>query len=182
MAESDSYTPIVIYKSETASAVPAASKLRVGELAVNISDGKIYTKATDESIVELSGGNLHTHTSSDVTDLTTTVNNLLTTALRPTVTSIGLSSFTMPAAYESNILTIQNACTITVDTNANVSIPVGFIVHIYQAGSGVVTVAAAGGVTITSAETLKTRKTGATLTLIKIGTDSWFLIGDMELS
>jgi len=36
------YTPIILFNSTTASAVPTTSNLAVGELALNIPDGKLY--------------------------------------------------------------------------------------------------------------------------------------------
>jgi len=47
-------TTIQLKRSTTASAQPAANDLVVGELAVNTADGKLYTKHTDNSIVDLS--------------------------------------------------------------------------------------------------------------------------------
>ena len=38
------YTPIQLYYSTTASAVPLAGNLVNGELAINITDGKLYYK------------------------------------------------------------------------------------------------------------------------------------------
>ena len=46
---------ILTKKSSTASVVPTAADLDVGELAVNTADGKLYTKHTDDSIVEVVG-------------------------------------------------------------------------------------------------------------------------------
>ena len=42
-------------RSETALSVPAANSLAVGELAMNVTDGKFYTKKTDNSVVEVGG-------------------------------------------------------------------------------------------------------------------------------
>jgi len=42
-------------RSETALAVPAANSLAIGELAMNVTDGKFYTKKTDNSVVEVGG-------------------------------------------------------------------------------------------------------------------------------
>jgi hypothetical protein len=41
MAQSG-YTPIILYKSGTASAVPTTGNLALGELAINYTDGKLY--------------------------------------------------------------------------------------------------------------------------------------------
>jgi hypothetical protein len=46
---------ILTKKSSTAGAQPTAADLDVGELAVNTSDGKLFTKHTDDSIVEVVG-------------------------------------------------------------------------------------------------------------------------------
>ena len=42
-------------RSETALAVPSASSLSTGELAMNVTDGKFYTKNTGGSVVEVGG-------------------------------------------------------------------------------------------------------------------------------
>jgi hypothetical protein len=42
-------------RSSVASSIPAPVSLEVGELAINIPDGKLYTKATDGTIKELGG-------------------------------------------------------------------------------------------------------------------------------
>jgi hypothetical protein len=40
-------------RSETATAVPSAGDLDVGEIAINSADQKIYTKKSDGSVVEV---------------------------------------------------------------------------------------------------------------------------------
>ena len=50
------YTPISLYYSTTASAVPIAGNLVNGELAINITDGKIYYK-DNAGVVQLFGSN-----------------------------------------------------------------------------------------------------------------------------
>ena len=42
-------------RSETALSVPSAGSLATGELAMNITDGKFYTKNTGGSVVEVGG-------------------------------------------------------------------------------------------------------------------------------
>jgi hypothetical protein len=49
------FTPIVLYHSTTPSNVPSAANLRVGELAVNIADRKIFTKDASGNVVEIVG-------------------------------------------------------------------------------------------------------------------------------
>ena len=48
-------TVIQIKRSEVAQAVPSAGSLATGELAMNITDGKFYTKNTGGSVVEVGG-------------------------------------------------------------------------------------------------------------------------------
>lgn len=42
-------------RSETALSVPSASDLEIGEIAINISDQKIYTKSSGGSVIQLGG-------------------------------------------------------------------------------------------------------------------------------
>jgi len=44
------YTPIQLYYSTTAAAVPTTGNLANGELAINITDGKMYYKDTTPTI------------------------------------------------------------------------------------------------------------------------------------
>ena len=52
------YTPIQLYRSTTASAVPLAANLAAGELALNIVDGKLYYN--DSGTVKLLASNAAT--------------------------------------------------------------------------------------------------------------------------
>ena len=70
--------------------------------------------------------------------------------------------------------------TVTVPTNASVAFPIGTEITIMQYSDGVTTIAAASGVTIVSkdnARIIANRYTGATL--VKRGTNEWYLIGNI---
>ena len=62
-------------RSETALAVPSSGSLATGELAMNVADGKFYTKKTDNSVVEIGGAgsvtlqNVMTNGATTTTDL-----------------------------------------------------------------------------------------------------------------
>ena len=62
-------------RSETALSVPTAGSLATGELAMNVADGKFYTKKTDNSVVEIGGAgsvtlqNVMTNGATTTTDL-----------------------------------------------------------------------------------------------------------------
>ena len=59
-------------KSSTASEVPLASDLEIAEIAVNTADGKLFTKHTDNSVVEIGGGGGGATALDDLTDVDTT--------------------------------------------------------------------------------------------------------------
>ena len=54
MAQSG-YTPIAIYSSSTATNVPLAANLVIGELAINVVDGKLYYKNSSGVVTLLAG-------------------------------------------------------------------------------------------------------------------------------
>ena len=62
-------------RSETLLSVPSAGSLATGELAMNVADGKFYTKKTDNSVVEIGGAgsvtlqNVMTNGATTTTDL-----------------------------------------------------------------------------------------------------------------
>ena len=64
-------------RSETALAVPAANALATGELAMNVADGKFYTKKTDNSVVEVGGAGSVTLQNVMTNGATTTTNLVL---------------------------------------------------------------------------------------------------------
>ena len=50
-------TVVQLKRSETTGAIPAVGDIAVGELAVNLADGTLYSKKTDGSIIEVGGYN-----------------------------------------------------------------------------------------------------------------------------
>lgn len=50
------FTPIITYNTATASAAPSAGNLTQGELAVNVTDKKLYTKNSGGSVVQVGSG------------------------------------------------------------------------------------------------------------------------------
>lgn len=92
------------------------------------------------------------------------------------------ASYTLVLADASKIveMNVGSPNTVTVPTNASVAFPIGTEITIMQYGGGVTTIASAGGVTINSkdnARIIANRYTGATL--VKRGTDEWYLIGNI---
>jgi hypothetical protein len=86
------------------------------------------------------------------------------------------------AAGGNPLVTASNASaqTYTVPTNASVAFPVGTQIDLLQLGAGKVTLAAAGGVTITSqSSNLSIAAQYVAVSLIKTATNTWTLIGNL---
>ena len=66
-------TVILPKRSETALAIPSAGSLEAGELAMNITDGKFYTKTSGGTVKEIGGAGAVTL--QDVTTSGATTNN-----------------------------------------------------------------------------------------------------------
>ena len=93
------------------------------------------------------------------------------------------TTYTLVASDAGDLVTLTNAAaiTLTVPLNSSVAFANGTQVTIAQTGAGEVTVAGAVGVTINSADgDLKLRTQWSAATLIKTGTNSWILIGDIK--
>jgi len=80
---------------------------------------------------------------------------------------------------EMNVATANN---LTVPLNSSVAFPIGTKIDIAQYGAGQTTVVATSGVTVRSAGgALKLAVQYSGATLVKIGTDEWYLFGDITV-
>lgn len=95
------------------------------------------------------------------------------------------TTYTTVLADNGKLVTLSNASpiTLTVPLNSSVAYATGAIINVQQIGAGQVTIQGASGVTITStgatATTPKTRAQYSAASIIKTGTDSWTVIGDI---
>ena len=182
MAESSSYTPIQTYRSTTAGNVPSVNDLAEGELAVNLADQLIYSKLGNDIIVIGFGGDFTIGGDDWESWLEEYVDNRISQYFRPGVQTEAGTSRTIAATDETDLIvfTSDSAISVTIPTDDTV-IPIGFIVHLHQAGAGAITVAGAtGAVTVTSSRSLVTGGTGAAFSLFKIGINNWVVVGDQE--
>ena len=183
MAESSDYTVISFLVSHTAGTLPTTNDIEVpGEIALNTADRKIWSRGDNDNIVEMSGGNDHTHESADITDLTNIINEYVLTANRPTVTTTDVTSYTLTASDETSIIrfTAGTAVSVTVPQDSSLDLPIGYICHLHQTGAGTVTVAGEGSATINSSRSLVTGGQYAALSLFKLAANTWTLVGDQE--
>ena len=85
----------------------------------------------------------------------------------------------------NKLITASNAAaqTYTIPLNSSVAFPIGSIINIIQIGAGQVTIQGASGVTVAStgavATAPKLRVQYSAASLIKVGTDSWYVVGDL---
>jgi hypothetical protein len=92
------------------------------------------------------------------------------------------TSYTLVLAdAENKVVELSNtsAITVTVPLNSSVAFPIGSQVQLLQTNTGQVTVAGAGGVTVNANPGLKLRGQWSFATLVKRGTDTWVLVGDV---
>jgi hypothetical protein len=91
-------------------------------------------------------------------------------------------SYTLVLADKNKIveMNVGSANNLTVPLNSSVAYPVGTQINILQTGAGQTTVVATGGVTINGTPGLKLRTQWSYATLIKRGTDTWVLVGDLS--
>jgi hypothetical protein len=77
-------------------------------------------------------------------------------------------------------LTNATSCTATIQPNSTTSIPIGSQIYLLGVGAGTYTIAPGSGVTLNGTPGLKLRAQWSAATLVKRGTDSWVLVGDVS--
>jgi hypothetical protein len=92
------------------------------------------------------------------------------------------SAYTIVLADDGKIIecSASSAITLTVPTNTTAAFPIGTQIMLIATGTGQVTVAAAGGVTVNATPGLKLRTQWSTALLIKRATNTWLLSGDLQ--
>lgn len=103
-------------------------------------------------------------------------------ALPSTINAQTGTTYTLVLGDAADLITLSNssAITLTVPPNSSVAFPVCSQVSLAQIGAGQVTVAGDTGVTVNATPGLKLRAQYSAATLIKTGTDSWLLVGDLS--
>lgn len=117
------------------------------------------------------------------------VNDHVAVTVAATIPSPNITSNTQTTDYtlvltDANKLVEINAATgktLTVPPNSSVAFPIGTSLTLAQYGAGQVTVAAGAGVTIRSIPGLKTAGQYALASLVKRGTDEWYLAGNLTV-
>lgn len=95
------------------------------------------------------------------------------------------TTYTLALTDRDKLVTLSNASsiTLTIPLNSSVAFAVGAIIAAQQIGAGQVTIEGASGVTVTSTGATSTaprlRAQYSAASIIKTGTDSWTVIGDL---
>lgn len=155
----EGYTPITVLRSDTVDQVPTTAELtHYGELAVNVADRKIYTRDNNNNIILLDNGD----------------------RWRPQVIETSATDFTPTLEQEGSLIYFTSASAVTVNLplDATTDYPTGYIIHLHQAGAGVVTIVPASGVTANSSVSLVAAAQYAALSLMKTGDNRWQVVGD----
>jgi len=103
-------------------------------------------------------------------------------AFRSTLNPQTGTSYTLQLTDLAKLITLSNtsAITLTIPLESSVAFVIGDRIDILQSNTGQVTIAGAGGVTVNATPGLKLRARWSSATLIKLDTNSWVVIGDMQ--
>lgn len=92
------------------------------------------------------------------------------------------SSYTLVLTDRGKLVEMNKstALTLTVPPNSSVAFPVGTRIDVIQTGAGQLTFAPGSGVTLNGTPGLKARAQWSAASLIKRGTDTWVVVGDLS--
>ncbi len=92
------------------------------------------------------------------------------------------TTYTLVLGDQCQLVTLDNASavTVTIPPNSSVAYPTGTKIDLLAKGAGQVTVAEGSGVTVNSAQSLKLRAQWSAASAIKLATDTWVLVGDLQ--
>lgn len=166
------FTPIQLYSSSTATNVPLAANLATGELAINITDGKLFYKDNANAVQVIgwkivpatAGGTGQTsYAVGDLiyADTTTTLAKLPDVATGNALISGGVSTAPLwgkigLTTHVSGTLPVGNGGTGITTTPSNGQIPIGngtnYTAATLTAGSGITVTNASGAITVANSQ------------------------------
>lgn len=91
-------------------------------------------------------------------------------------------SYTAALGDANNIVAMNSVSSnsFVVPPNASVAFPIGTTITVFQQGAGTTTLTPGSGVTILTASSLLARAQYSTISVIKLGTDTWWAAGDLS--
>ena len=92
------------------------------------------------------------------------------------------TAYTTVLADANKLVTLDSTgISVTIPAASSVAYPTGSQIHLYQSGTGQADITGASGVSVYSSNGLKTRTQYSVATVIKVGINSWVLIGDTQI-
>ena len=131
------------------------------------------------SAASIAYSKLNLNNSVDYTDLK---DGVAKSSFRSTLNDQTGTTYTLALADLAKLVTLSNAgaITLTVPLNSSIAFALGDRIDLLQKGAGQVTIVGAGGVTVNATPGLKLRAQWSSATLIKLDTNSWVLLGDLQ--
>lgn len=169
--------------------VTATSPLTGGGTSGAVTVGIQSASTSQSGAVQLSDST--STTSSTLAATSTAVKSAydLAAAAMPSLLSLNAqtgTTYTFVLTDQNKLITASNASaqTYTIPLNSSVAYSVGSQINIIQIGAGQVTIQGTGGVTVASnagtATAPKLRVQYSAATLIKVATDTWYVVGDIQ--
>ena len=131
------------------------------------------------SAASIAYSKLNLNNSVDYTDLK---DGVAKSSFRSTLNAQTGTTYTLALTDLAKLVTLSNAgaITLTVPLESSVAFAIGDRIDLLQKGAGQVTIVGAGGVTVNATPGLKLRAQWSSATLIKLDTNSWVLLGDLQ--
>jgi hypothetical protein len=167
---------IDVYQFAGAGAITAGNNISVSGNEISVISEPSFDNATVTNILTVGSGGMGGLTFPDGT--------VQSSAGVPSLTQFTeqTSNYTLDGVfYQDNVIEMNSssALTFTIPTNNDLAWPIGASMDIIQTGTGQVTIANAVGVTLNSTPGKKLRTQWSSCTIMKRGTDSWILYGDL---
>jgi hypothetical protein len=155
-------------------------------------NNKVATSRTISTTAPLTGGgSLAANRTLAITQSTTTTDGYLSStdwntfnnkASKVNTFNRQSASYTLVLSDASKIIemNVASANTLTIPTNASVAFPIGTEIQVLQYGVGQTTIAGAGVTLNSKSGQLKIANRYTGVTLVKVGTDEWYVIGNLS--
>jgi len=155
-----------------------------GALQIRGTDLKLRSSASEEYIECIANGAVTLYYDNSEKLATTSTGIDVTGSI---VSEIAINAqtgttYTLVLGDQCQLVTLDNASavTVTIPPNSSVAYPTGTKIDLLAKGAGQITVAEGSGVTVNSAQSLKLRAQWSAASAIKLATDTWVLVGDLQ--
>jgi hypothetical protein len=161
-----------------------AAGVNANDYLTIISAGNTYLTQTSASntYITIANSASGTQTLSNKTLTAPVLNNAtINTPVSTTRIVSQSASYTITLADRDSIVEVSSSgsASLTIPLNSTTAFPIGSSLSILQTGTGQITIAGAGGVTVNATPGFRTRTQWSMATIVKRGTDTWVATGDL---